>query len=127
MQIRLLNPFMPEVYVYPHHSVNTPKTPTPSMQVALQPQPFVYPGMQIQHATRLMREVCALRHVSMNTENPASTRARRIGPGRRRTRGPLIGSGSAAAMAPDLHLLHEQRDQPCAHARQHDQLIPVLS
>ncbi len=68
MQIRLPNPFMAKVYVYPHYSVNTPKTPTPSMQVALQPQPFVYPGMQIQHATRLMREVCALRHLSINTE-----------------------------------------------------------
>ena len=32
------------------------------------PQPFVYQGMLIQDATRLMREVCALRHLSINTE-----------------------------------------------------------
>lgn len=39
------------------------------IQVASQGQPFVYQGMQIQRATRLMREVCALRHLSINTEN----------------------------------------------------------
>jgi|ERR1044071_131837 hypothetical protein len=31
-------------------------------------QPFVYQRMQIQNAIRLMREVCALRHLSINTE-----------------------------------------------------------
>jgi hypothetical protein len=59
---------MAEVYVYPHHSVNTPKNPPPSIQVASQPQPFVYQGMLIQHATRLMREVCARNHLAINTE-----------------------------------------------------------
>src|SRR5664279_1144885 len=38
------------------------------IHVASQVPPFVYQGMQIQHATRLMREVCALRHLSINTE-----------------------------------------------------------
>ena len=45
-----------------------PPSPQP-IQVASQGQPFVYQGMQIQRATRLMREVCALRHLSINTEN----------------------------------------------------------
>ena len=61
---------MPELYVHPHHSVNTQNThPTAwRIQIASQVQPFVYQGMQIHHATRLMREVCALKHLSINTE-----------------------------------------------------------
>jgi Phage integrase, N-terminal SAM-like domain len=31
-------------------------------------QPFVYRNMQIYHATRLLQEVCALRHLAINTE-----------------------------------------------------------
>src|SRR5271169_7032826 len=46
-----------------------PKIPTPPLDPSRVPyQPFVYHGMQIHHATRLMREVCALRHLSINTE-----------------------------------------------------------
>jgi hypothetical protein len=42
--------------------------PTPLDPSRVPPQPFVYHGMQIHYATRLMREVCALRHLSINTE-----------------------------------------------------------
>ena len=58
-------------YVPRHHSVNTRFYPPPPLgryRSLLQVQPFVYQGMQIHHATRLMREVCALRHLSINTE-----------------------------------------------------------
>ena len=47
---------------------NYPPPTTWPIQIASQVQPFVYQGMQIHHATRLMREVCALQHLSINTE-----------------------------------------------------------
>ena len=40
---------------------------------------FVYPDMLIHHATRLMRETCALRHLSINTEKSYTHWLRRYG------------------------------------------------
>ena len=46
-----------------------PRIPTPLDPSRVPTQPFVYPGMLIQHDNyRLMREVCALKHFSINTE-----------------------------------------------------------
>jgi len=47
---------------------STPKNTHPLDPSRVPYLPFVYHGMQIHHATRLMREVCALRHLSINTE-----------------------------------------------------------
>ena len=57
------------------HHVNPPrKTRTlRSFWIArLQEQPFVYHGMQLQHVMRLIREVCAVRHLSINTESTST-------------------------------------------------------
>jgi hypothetical protein len=45
-----------------------PQYPPPLDTSRVPSQPFVYHGMQIHHATRLMRQVCALKHLSINTE-----------------------------------------------------------
>ncbi len=47
---------------------STPENTHPHDPSRVPPQPFVYPGILIQHATRLIREVCALKHLSINTE-----------------------------------------------------------